>query len=692
MDGKNLVLYNKALFRTASYKELKDAIDERGITESPSDSYYLLTLRIRVDILKECNIQPETRKVMENEIEAFTASQKKTGSKYKCTVPGCPFTCLEYSKYLKHLSFLHQNCRSRLACQYRHECHRDFASVEMLKNHYNNTHRKKVSSVAIRQNQLVEQLSSLKCLKGSCGNQLVTGIQDLKKHLYTHTQKKEEVECPFCTYQTNVTGTLKQHMSRKHPLQTIERLNTGILTVSLTPSEANVGEDPVHEDAIADESIDFDEDPVPDDGDPEMSDQELDVIAEPEDEEIFLKALSILFNSWMNIANIPWSTVNDIVAQVFDSYDKGVEYTKRSIRKKLVDDGISTQNINAILGYLDENDPFQVAKEQLQNENKRVKFIQQNFPHVKPVTVRLNSSNETPKETYQYVPIKDSLRVLLENDSYIKQCREDPYYHREGLIQDIRDGSVFRENVFFKNHPSSIPLLLFVDELEVANPLGAGKVRHKINCTYYSHINVQPQLRSKVKSVQLISLVSSLKWKKHGNLKCNERLLTDLKCLEEDGIQISKPTPMTVRAGLAYIVGDNLGQHSLAELTTNFNHGFICRWCKVTYKEACTEGKCYAGCEDDFKPEVWTKEEYDRCAELAEKDEGGDTCGVKGRCIFNCLQSFHSTSQLAACLGHDSFEGKNVISLTSGSTFATTRHVFLCMGHLNFIFFASGAI
>ena len=506
MDGKNLELYNKALFRTANYVELKDAIDQREINYYPSDSYYLLTLRLRVDILRECKVQPETRKVMENEIEAFSASQKKTGSKYKCAVPGCPFACLEYSKYLKHLSFLHQNCRSRLTCQYRHECHRDFSSVEMLKTHYNTTHRKKVSSVVIRQNQLVEQLTSIKCSKSSCGNHLESGIQNFKKHLYTHTVNKEEVQCPFCTYQTNVTGTLKQHMSRKHKIQTVESLNSGIVQVSVSTAPADPNEVEFPDDAAdtGDETFDFD---APDEGDSDLPDQDTSLeISEPDEEEIFLKALSILFNNWMNIANIPWTTVNDIVAEVFDSYDKGVEYTKRSIRKRLAEDGISIQNINAILSYLDENDPFQVAKEHLKKESKRVKFIQDTFPHVKPVTVRLNSISETSKETYQYVPIKESLKILLEDDSYIKQCREDPYFHEEGLIKDIRDGSDFRQNEFFLSNPSAIPLLLFVDELEVANPLWAGKVRHKINCTYYSHTNIQLQLRSMVTSVQLISL------------------------------------------------------------------------------------------------------------------------------------------------------------------------------------------
>ena len=66
--------------------------------------------------------------------------------------------------------------------------------------------------------------------------------------------------------------------------------------------------------------------------------------------------------------------------------------------------------------------------------------------------------------------------------------------------------------------------------------------------------------RTKVKSIQLVSLVLSRHWKEYGNYKCNQRLIQDLKELEENGLEVEKPVKSTVKAGLYCIVGDNLGQ------------------------------------------------------------------------------------------------------------------------------------
>ena len=90
---------------------------------------------------------------------------------------------------------------------------------------------------------------------------------------------------------------------------------------------------------------------------------------------------------------------------------------------------------------------------------------------------------------------------------------------------------------------------------QVVNSLGAGKGKHKIQCTYYTTLDITPALRSKVKSIQLVSLVLSKDWKQYGNLACNSNLLEDLKDLEENGLKIYKPVEKIVKAGLALIVG-----------------------------------------------------------------------------------------------------------------------------------------
>ena len=68
---------------------------------------------------------------------------------------------------------------------------------------------------------------------------------------------------------------------------------------------------------------------------------------------------------------------------------------------------------------------------------------------------------------------------------------------------------------------------------------------------------------------------------------CFDRLIQDLICLEKDGIEVFKPRNKTVYAGLAYIIGDNLGQHLIAEMNQCFSAGNICRWCKITYQDVC---------------------------------------------------------------------------------------------------------
>jgi hypothetical protein len=89
-----------------------------------------------------------------------------------------------------------------------------------------------------------------------------------------------------------------------------------------------------------------------------------------------------------------------------------------------------------------------------------------------------------------------------------------------------------------------------------------------------------------------------------------------------------------------------------------FSSGYICRWCKSSYNDACRNSLCYRDCQDGFRPEEWTTEDYDTYADKAEEEGWGvDTYNVKAHCIFNRLASFHCIWQMPPCLGHDYFEG-----------------------------------
>lgn len=185
------------------------------------------------------------------------------------------------------------------------------------------------------------------------------------------------------------------------------------------------------------------------------------------------------------------------------------------------------------------------------------------------------------------------------------------------------------------------------------NPLGAGKSKHKIQCTYWTTLDITPQNRTKVKSIQMCSLVNSLTWKKYGNGPTMNNLIKDLLELEKSGVSIEKPSSKIVKAGLALVVGDNLGQHLLGEMNSVFSSGNICRVCDATYEDVCKNFKLYSGCETGYSTNLLTEEKYNSCADLAIENGGPseETMGIKGHCTLNQLQSFHCVSSMPPCLG-----------------------------------------
>ena len=365
------------------------------------------------------------------------------------------------------------------------------------------------------------------------------------------------------------------------------------------------------------------------------------------------------FNAWMNVNHIPYSTANKIIKELFEAYDRGVDYTKQKIKKKLIEDKVSEDIIENILAVVDKVDPFLIAKQELSTARDRKRFIDQHFLNIVPETVPLSKKGNKVTESYQYIPIKKSLKVLLEDETYVKQRLADPYSFEDNVIKDVRDGDCFVQNEFFKANPDAVPLIVFVDELEIVNPLGAGKLKHKLNCCYYSTLEVQAPLRSKVQSIQLLALIKSEDWKKYGNSVFFKRFIDDMKDLESDGLSIDVPMSQIVKAGLVYIIGDNLGQHSISELNQCFSSGNICRWCLGSYKDICKDSMNFFDWREGVDvPEEWTEELYDASASKAEAGDDEDgTFGVKRHCTFNQLQSFHCVKQTPACIGHDFYEG-----------------------------------
>ena len=298
-------VYSKCLFRTITYDDVKRKLHARNVNFSPSDSYYILTLKLRRDILLEGNRESETAKHITEEIGALTASRHSIGSRYKCSLTGCNFLCTKFDKYLRHLEFVHQNSSARLVCNFRHQCSRNFPTFNTLKSHYNSCHKNKKSCVSVRQNQLVEELIQLRCGKASCGHSTVCSLKKFKAHLYSHTDKKEEVQCLFCAYKSNTSGTLKSHFSRKHRVQTVETICSKFLQNTRNEGFDDTEDVEVEKEKELEISVDVAEG---------FSDEE-DGGEECDEEEVFVKALAMtvkysIYTLILNLYDIIFSSMS----------------------------------------------------------------------------------------------------------------------------------------------------------------------------------------------------------------------------------------------------------------------------------------------------------------------------------------------------------------------------------------------
>ena len=575
---------------------------------------------------------------------------------YVCSITGCGFKSRNHKLLLLHLRSLHQNTNQPIKCQF-NECDRVLSSVKMLMVHVK-TYHTRGEKENLNHVKIIENLSVLRCLSVSCQHQQFKTLKELKVHLTSfHTGCYETVDCIFtgCKFANNVTGTLRSHFSKKHRDDQLINLKSEICGTEYEGEEYQGQLDPVD---VSDDTECVQVERSGDEVDITDNDNDYSEDEAADDLNLFTRALAITINSWICVKHIPFTTVNVIVSEVFNSYQKGVDTTKKNILKALTEIGLPMTNIEDILKDIEKEDPFIQAQKELEGEKSRKNFIYSNFKNVKPLSVKLGKSLNGKQDSMQYVPIKESLRILLEDPTYIMQRKSDPYFHEADLVKDVRDSKTFRENSFFQQNPTAVPILIFQDELEIVNPLGAGKSRHKILCTYYTTLEIIPALRSKIQSIQLCSLVLSRNWKKYGNEACNRNLIDDLKQLETEGIEISNPDKKLVRAGLAYIVGDNLGQHQVAEMNSVFSSGYICRICNATYKDVCKNHLLYSGCKDGYKTEILSEAQYDAYADKASEGEAtSETQGIKKHCVFNELRSFHSVTQLPPCLGHDFYEG-----------------------------------
>jgi len=342
----------------------------------------------------------------------------------------------------------------------------------------------------------------------------------------------------------------------------------------------------------------------------------------------------------------------------------------------------------------------------------RQKEYGKQFSFVKPRQKRLGLNEENIECKFHYVPIKESLQLMFEDDSVYEQYisnRNKRSVVVPSDLSDIHSGSVYFENKLFLQHPNSLEIILFQDDVELVKALGAAAGSYKVMHMGFTLGNLDPWNRSKVDPLQLLLLCKEKDVAYFGLPLVLEPIIKDLQDLETNGVEIRGEI---VKASVLVLLGDNLGTHTIGGFLESFSSThFFCRYCEESRAEwkarwrhfpqrdneepdesesdsdsesdtssesegDSDEDKSTASASDSDddtplsetiplsqlrnlsrKPPMRTVESYNACVSELNASRENSVKGVVANCQLNKLQFFHVVGQSPPCVPHDIFEG-----------------------------------
>ena len=706
--------YLKALYLKIARKELdhfdvitegaKLGIDFREATEFVHERALLLNAVLK-EILKDENGEERSKYQEQFDTNVRILNRKRAAKVkcYQCPLVGCLFTARTHRSYVAHLERIHAR-NDQFTCFYRQKCPRNFSSTDLLNEHFERDHLKRqpagedVTNNLNARGQILFK-SSCRCNMLSCGEMVFKSVSDLASHMNT-AHRDEPRECIFrdCDVKFKPKSVSRNHFRQKHytsnkvALKSVHLMKEAQIQENENYSDQNEEEqlNQVNDD---DYSMENDENGQSEDGDDSV---DIEGNNEDEMEHLFMMSYANFVNRLVNFKFIPVTSVQEIASEFLSQSLRSQKERATALRSSLLK--IPNLSHGQIEEIIEENarDPFIHAQEELASEFKRAKFLEENFHFVRPIEIILNPEEVkygARKEVVHYVPIMEALKVLVEDKSFIQATEnfEEKKVGDDGTIKDVKDGEKYKNSQYFQDNPQALALMLYSDGVELTNPLGSGKGKHKIVQLFWSVSEIPKFQRSAIDRLQLGMIFKEKFLKKYSHAKIFKSLVEDLLVLESEGFEVKEPVEMRMKAGVLLYSADNLEAHIIGGFSSCFSSKDICRWCHCQYKDLEDHVHDFDG---DSVHRSWNAEEYDQhdvpevedetaCAideetaenlftefsdperiddipdeEANDAQDGSNTnFGVKTKCVFNALNAFHCTSSMPPDSLHDLMEG-----------------------------------
>ena len=249
------------------------------------------------------------------------------------------------------------------------------------------------------------------------------------------------------------------------------------------------------------------------------------------------------------------------------------------------------------------------------------------------------------KVTFQYFPIKQLIKLLLEKTELLKLVMEyEP--SDDTLFRDFHDGRYCKANAFLSSK-HTLKLILYIDDVEVNNPLSPSAGLHKLGVVYFTFANIPPKYRSSLNNIFVLMMFEASDAKLYTYQPIFAQFIRDMNDLSTDGIDVATDYFQgNIKVAIGQVVGDNLGIHSLFGFSEGFTANFPCRTCKIHRRNIPVELT-------ENRELLRTVENYEHDLEINNLQQ----TGVKSPCPLNGINGFHIMDNRAPDIMHDILEG-----------------------------------
>ncbi len=304
------------------------------------------------------------------------------------------------------------------------------------------------------------------------------------------------------------------------------------------------------------------------------------------------------------------------------------------------------------------------------------------FPPIMPVPVILNPGNpsfcwitdsngkQLVKEVFEegyIVPFLPQLQQLLSvkqiYDSVLESFRKNTLSFDQDNSQtysDVWDGKFIKVNeVFIKSKGCVLCIQIYMDEVELANPLGSKKGKHKISVFYWVLLNLPPIFRSSLKSIMLLGIVNSSLLKERGVQNFLKPFLDDMELLE-NGLEFTVRNEKRIwHSVLLNFAGDIPAANFIGGFKEGVGFANLpCRNCfidrRVNFESIHLENLCKMRDKTSHASQV---DEIENAPTMAARDVLSSNYGVNGGCSLASLSYFDPTKCFMHDLMHVAYEG-----------------------------------